>query len=86
MKGFEDGKIRVIHVGGRGSVNAKPKKHFERILRRLSLSENINVTLLTKDVTRALRLTRDVANIMSARVRLCFVLEGFMWCLSTTCI
>ena len=70
-RGFEDGKLRVLHVGGRGSINAKPTKHFERILRRLSLNKKSSITLLTKDITRALRLTRDVATIMSARVRTC---------------
>ena len=71
-RGFEDGTLRVIHVGGRGSINAKPEKHFERILRHLSRpsqNKNKNITLLTKDITRALRLTRDVANVMSTRVR-----------------
>jgi hypothetical protein len=86
---YDDGVVRVLQIGGDGSINSKPADHFQAILRALGGAQVgtapaaaasaaaaspcaprlTRVLMFLKELTRAVRLTRGLANELPAPIQ-----------------
>ena len=67
---FHDGVLRVLQIGGEGSVNSLPDTHFRNILTALSKSEhNTSTVMFLKEVTRRVKISRGVTNHLPVAVQ-----------------